>query len=476
MVAAKGCLLSRSAGGVVRIGGLGDGAGSTIWGFYPFQLPPVKPDDSDSPHWLVPALNPAAHHVPQLLLTPPLTLFHSSYPGVCLTPRRAIRLHYRKPDSGNLCSFPFISSISSLGWQKKLSQQQLAVFPWDPKPDPPPAPATTATAPQPVPGPSPPLPTTNGNGYAQPQPPAPQAIPMPVPAGQTTGDPRIKPEPNVKIEPGLEGNQMPQAIPQGDPNNIAQQRVIAQLQNQYGERAAASINKLREQPGGGVAQPQNQQRMTNPPVPQGYPAQYQNIPQQQYRPNVPQNPGAQQQQQRVPVANGPRPPNSQLDGAGENDSHVGVLIQQSRDGEATEMGRVEIDSLLHAQIAARAKAMEGGGLMLPLKRTGKGKGKAIAHHSWGTPAGPSQFDGPDDDVKDEDDIEDDEDAINSDLDDPDDNVEENEDDEEGGQIMLCMYDKVQRVKNKWKCVLKDGVLNVNGKDYVFHKATGEYEW
>jgi transcription initiation factor TFIIA large subunit len=61
-------------------------------------------------------------------------------------------------------------------------------------------------------------------------------------------------------------------------------------------------------------------------------------------------------------------------------------------------------------------------------------------------------------------------------------------------MMLCMYDKVQRVKNKWyvhpypvpgpyftnslyrKCVLKDGVLTVNGKEYVFHKATGEYEW
>ena len=27
-----------------------------------------------------------------------------------------------------------------------------------------------------------------------------------------------------------------------------------------------------------------------------------------------------------------------------------------------------------------------------------------------------------------------------------------------------------------KCTLKDGVLTVNGKEYVFHKATGEYEW
>jgi len=27
-----------------------------------------------------------------------------------------------------------------------------------------------------------------------------------------------------------------------------------------------------------------------------------------------------------------------------------------------------------------------------------------------------------------------------------------------------------------KCTLKDGVLTVNGREYVFHKATGEYEW
>ncbi|KAI3340670.1 transcription factor IIA, alpha/beta subunit-domain-containing protein [Ustulina deusta] len=300
-------------------------------------------------------------------------------------------------------------------------------------------------------------------------------MPMPMPAGQSTSDARIKSEPSVKIEPGLEGTQMPQPVPQGDPSNIAQQRVIAQLQNQYGDRAAASINKLREQPGGGVTQPQNQQRMVNPSMPQPYPAQYHNN-QQQYRPNVPLNPAAQQQQQqqRIPMVNGQRPPTSQVDGAGEDDSHVGILIQQSRNGQATEMGRVEIDHLLHAQIAAKAKAMEGGGLMVPLKRASKGR--AVSYHNSGSNAGPSRFDGPDDDIKEEDDVEDDEDAINSDLDDPDDNVEENEDDEEGGQIMLCMYDKVQRVKNKWKCVLKDGVLNVNGRDYVFHKATGEYEW
>jgi len=73
--------------------------------------------------------------------------------------------------------------------------------------------------------------------------------------------------------------------------------------------------------------------------------------------------------------------------------------------------------------------------------------------------------------------EDDEDAINSDLDDPEDEDVENQDEDETPlQVMLCMYDKVQRTRNRWKCVLKDGVLTIEGKEYVFHKATGEFEW
>lgn len=70
------------------------------------------------------------------------------------------------------------------------------------------------------------------------------------------------------------------------------------------------------------------------------------------------------------------------------------------------------------------------------------------------------------------------DAINSELDDSDEDQDEYAEDEdlENGMIMLCLYDKVQRVKNKWKYVLKDGIANINGKDYVFAKATGESEW
>ncbi|KAG5646259.1 hypothetical protein DXG03_004086, partial [Asterophora parasitica] len=83
-------------------------------------------------------------------------------------------------------------------------------------------------------------------------------------------------------------------------------------------------------------------------------------------------------------------------------------------------------------------------------------------------------------------------AINSDLDDSD--TEGEEDAEEGvageTDIVFCTYDKVSnpfkkrrgtrrssglqvaRVKNKWKCILKDGMIHVNGKDYLFAKCAG----
>lgn len=72
----------------------------------------------------------------------------------------------------------------------------------------------------------------------------------------------------------------------------------------------------------------------------------------------------------------------------------------------------------------------------------------------------------------------DDEAINSDLDDSDSGDEE--EGEEGTtadtDIVFCTYDKVARVKNKWKCILKDGMIHINGKDYLFAKCTGEFEW
>lgn len=103
-----------------------------------------------------------------------------------------------------------------------------------------------------------------------------------------------------------------------------------------------------------------------------------------------------------------------------------------------------------------------GGLVLP------GRGNGL-----------NQTDGPgDDDNEDDDDAGNDSEQIGSDLDDSEDDLASGAEDEEeeGGMIMLCLYDKVQRVKNKWKYVLKDGVANINGKDYVFSRGTGESEW
>lgn len=43
-------------------------------------------------------------------------------------------------------------------------------------------------------------------------------------------------------------------------------------------------------------------------------------------------------------------------------------------------------------------------------------------------------------------------------------------------VVVCQYDKIHRSKNKWKFNLKDGIMNLNGRDYVFSKAIGDAEW
>lgn len=42
-------------------------------------------------------------------------------------------------------------------------------------------------------------------------------------------------------------------------------------------------------------------------------------------------------------------------------------------------------------------------------------------------------------------------------------------------VLYTQYEKVHRVKNKWKCFFRDAVLLLNGKEYVFEKMTGELE-
>ncbi|XP_062523735.1 transcription initiation factor IIA subunit 1-like [Corticium candelabrum] len=58
----------------------------------------------------------------------------------------------------------------------------------------------------------------------------------------------------------------------------------------------------------------------------------------------------------------------------------------------------------------------------------------------------------------------------------DDESDEEEEVFDTDNLVVCQFDRVGRVRNKWRFNLKDGIMNLSGKDYVFHKATGEAEW
>lgn len=36
--------------------------------------------------------------------------------------------------------------------------------------------------------------------------------------------------------------------------------------------------------------------------------------------------------------------------------------------------------------------------------------------------------------------------------------------------------QVNRVRNRWKCILRDGVANIDGRDYLFSRCNTEFEW
>ena len=65
--------------------------------------------------------------------------------------------------------------------------------------------------------------------------------------------------------------------------------------------------------------------------------------------------------------------------------------------------------------------------------------------------------------------EDDEEPLDSDLDDEDEEPAPTD-------YILCQFDKVSRVKNRHKCQLKDGIMHLNGRDYLFSKAPCDFEF
>jgi transcription initiation factor TFIIA large subunit len=338
-----------------------------------------------------------------------------------------------------------------------LTKLNVAHCPWDP---PPPQPQIA----------NPPTLPSNVKAEAST---APSTLPS------SSGGVHIKQE--VKYENGAPNYASVNGYSGGGINPMAHQRAQQLLAQQYGQQATASI-----QAGGMPQQPR--------PLPH---------PGQQQRPTHIQLPGQPQQRPQQPYH--PQHNNlsaAQTDGAGDYQqewiTHVAVKQAQGADG------RLAADFALYNQLTPSMDAATGG-LFAPLSSLPR-KSRKVAVK----PATPSssraigQFDG----VDDEDDkaqikrqlIEEDEDAINSDLDD-DDDLGEQPDDDDGdgpvGETILCTYDKVQRVKNKvcvvvfiiigkvkllmpppqkWKCTLKDGILTTGNREYVFHKANGEFEW
>ena len=255
-----------------------------------------------------------------------------------------------------------------------------------------------------------------------------------------------------------------QPRPAGTPNNVQ----LPQMQNGQAMKQYSEQARLHQQQQMKNLQAQHQQQR------QQTPGQQQQHPSQQQ----PQSQQSQQPQRPAQSLAG-----AQTDGVADWDSYV---AQRRQDAINPHLA----DATLRQQLRQSDQAISGGGFMTTLSSHPK---TSLPHPPSSHPANSStlssllaaQLDGPssplppsssapsykrepsykeeDDDLAGESD--EDKDAITSDLDDPDDNViAEEEDDEGNGQIMVCTYDKVARVKNKWKCTLKDGVLTTGGKE------------
>lgn len=57
-----------------------------------------------------------------------------------------------------------------------------------------------------------------------------------------------------------------------------------------------------------------------------------------------------------------------------------------------------------------------------------------------------------------------------------DKVSNNQENVKMGSSNQNFYFQINRSRNKWKFYLKDGIMSLGGKDYVFQKSNGDAEW
>lgn len=72
----------------------------------------------------------------------------------------------------------------------------------------------------------------------------------------------------------------------------------------------------------------------------------------------------------------------------------------------------------------------------------------------------------------------DDEELGSDDDDDDLNVDLGEDDPDQTpkNSIICLFEKVTRVKNKRRVQLRDGLMKIAGKEYIFSRCNGEFDW
>ena len=319
--------------------------------------------------------------------------------------------------------------------------------------------------------------------------PVPSNVPKPQPL-QTTGSSQpsalsvTAPSPRIKAEPGTASYPVPQysAFEPNYTNNDAQQRAAALIRQKVGPDADLHIQQLQRHAGDQHQAQRSAPHPGNIQLPQQLSDQQRReYAERQRLQAMHQMRQSQQAQQRPAVGN------LQTDGA--NDWAT-MVAQHHAYVLANPTVTLDADMTFREMFKRTNTAMEGGGMMMPLnerptqpklkkRRTGTASAanpsntsvNAAFPQDSGSSSTIVQLDGQDSDedtkggIKPESDLEDDEDAINSDLDDPDDNaVNEDRDDDDEAEIMACTYDKVARVKNKWKCTLKDGILNTGGRE------------
>lgn len=323
-------------------------------------------------------------------------------------------------------------------WQKKLSGLKVAQLPWDP----PPVPLKEQTLPsnaKPIPS------TLPSNGNLTSTPPPQSSIPsQPVVKTESNGAaPSYSPQPQQL--PPLQQYQAP-SFQQGQPMT-ARDRAAMNLHQTYGPRAGPQIAQLQSNQSRVPAQPQ----ATSPTnyIKQEEPQSF---------------PGVQDWSSINPPLN-----SSQNDGASDARDEWNAEFSSRKALSATH--GAEADRLMHDHFIMSQQSLEAGGLLTSLearpapRRTAIRRAEVLTGGSSSSASAPPSITRAQGDAAgDDDDDVDDEDAINSDLDDPDDLAAADENGEETDQVMLCTYDKVQRVKNKWKCVLKDGILRVDGNE------------